>query len=222
MTDSAKLAFDPKTFSAKYGGVTISTHGENHAIFAQGNAAGALFYVQKGKVKLTVVSEQGKEAVVAILEAGDFCGEGCLTDQLLSVSTATTMTECLVVRLDKAVVTRALHEDLHFSEFFVSYLLNRNVRLTEDLVDQLFNSSERRLARVLLLLANYENSKRKDVLLPNVNQEILAKMIGTTRPRVNHFMNKFRRLGFIEYNGELKIHSSLLSVLLHDQPQIDA
>ena len=159
---------------------------------------------------------------MAILGPGDFCGEGCLADQLLSVSTATTMSDCVVARLEKTAVTRALHEDLLFSEFFVSYLLNRNVRLTEDLVDQLFNSSERRLARVLLLLANYENNRQQDVFLPNINQQTLAKMIGTTRSRVNHFMNKFRRLGFIDYNGSIKIHSSLLTVLLHDQSQADA
>jgi CRP/FNR family cyclic AMP-dependent transcriptional regulator len=222
MAGSATLSFDPKAFAAKYGGVTVCKYGENHTIFSQGNAAGALFYVHKGKVKLTVVSEQGKEAVVAVLETGDFCGEGCLADQLLSVSTATTMTDCMIARLEKAAVTRALHEDLQFSEFFVSYLLNRNVRLNEDLVDQLFNSSERRLARVLLLLANYENNKQQDVLLPTINQQTLAKMIGTTRSRVNHFMNKFRRLGFIDYNGSIKIHNSLLTVLLHDQSQPDA
>jgi CRP/FNR family cyclic AMP-dependent transcriptional regulator len=222
MASSARLPFDPKAFGAKYGGVTVCKYGENHTIFAQGGAAGALFYVQKGKVKLTVVSEQGKEAVVAVLEAGDFCGEGCLADQLLSVATATTMGDCVVARLEKAGVTRALHEDLLFSEFFVSYLLSRNVRLTEDLVDQLFNSSERRLARVLLLLANYESNRQQDVSLPNINQQTLAKMIGTTRPRVNHFMNKFRRLGFIDYNGSIKIHSSLLTVLLRDQSQAGA
>jgi CRP/FNR family transcriptional regulator, cyclic AMP receptor protein len=218
---SAKVSFDPKAFGAKYGGVTVGKYPENHTIFAQGNVAGAVFYVQKGKVKLSVVSEQGKEAVVAVLEAGDFCGEGCLADQLLSVSTATTMSDCVVARLEKPGVMRALHEDLLFSEFFVSYLLTRNVRLTEDLVDQLFNSSERRLARVLLLLANYENNRQQDVLLPNINQQTLAKMIGTTRSRVNHFMNKFRRLGFIDYNGSIKIHNSLLTVLLHDQSQAD-
>jgi len=216
---SARVSFDPKAFGAKYGGVTVCKYAENHTIFAQGNVAGAVFYVQKGKVKLSVVSEQGKEAVVAVLEAGDFCGEGCLADQLLSVSTATTMSDCVVARLEKPGVMRALHEDLLFSEFFVSYLLTRNVRLTEDLVDQLFNSSERRLARVLLLLANYENNRQQDVLLPNINQQTLAKMIGTTRSRVNHFMNKFRRLGFIDYNGSIKIHNSLLTVLLHDQSQ---
>jgi CRP/FNR family cyclic AMP-dependent transcriptional regulator len=159
--------------------------------------------------------------VVAILEAGDFCGEGCLSDQLLSVSTATAIIECVLVRLERAAVARALHEYLSFSEFFVSFPLNRNARLTEDLVDQLFNSSERRLARILLLLANYDKNQQ-EVMLPSINQETLAKMVGTTRPRVNYFMNKFRRLGFIEYNGHIKVHHSLLKVVLHDHAQFEA
>lgn len=217
MASSAKLSFDPKAFNAKYGGVTICKYRENHTVYAQGNAAGAVFYAQRGKIKLTVLSELGKEGVVELLGAGDFCGEGCLTDQLLRVSTATTMTECVVVRLERAGVTRALHEDLSFSEFFVSYLLARNVRLTDDFVDKLFNSSERRLARVLLLLANYEENSGQDVLLPNIDQQTLAKMVGTTRSRINFFMNKFRRLGFIDYNGQIKIHNSLLNAVLHDQ-----
>jgi CRP/FNR family transcriptional regulator, cyclic AMP receptor protein len=217
MAGSATPAFDSKAFNAKYGGVTICKYRENHTVYAQGSIAAAVFYLQKGKIKLTVLSEQGKEGVVALLEAGDFCGEGCLTDQLLRVSTATTMTECVVVRLERAGVTRALHEDLSFSEFFVSYLLARNVRLTDDFVDKLFNSSERRLARVLLLLANYEENSGQDVLLPNINQQTLAKMVGTTRSRINFFMNKFRRLGFIDYNGQIKIHNSLLNAMLHDQ-----
>ena len=220
MEGSEKLRFDPKAFNAKYGGATICKYGENHIVYEQGNAAGAIFNIQKGKVKLTVLSEHGKERVIAILEAGEFCGEGCLADQLLSISTATTMTDCVIVRLEKAAVTRALHEDLGFSEFFVSYLLSRNVRLSEDLIDHLFNSSERRLARVLLLLANYEKN-RQDVLVPNINQQTLAKMIGTTRSRVNYFMNKFRRLGFIEYNGQIKVHHSLLGVVLHDPSDTD-
>jgi CRP/FNR family cyclic AMP-dependent transcriptional regulator len=215
-----KSPFDLKAFDAKYGGVTLGRYGENHIVYAQGNAAGAVFYIQKGKVKLTVLSEHGKERVIAMLEGGDFCGEGCLANQLLSVSTATTMTDCVVARLKKAAVTRALHEDLSFSDVFVSYLLSRNVRLNEDLIDQLFNSSERRLARVLLLLANYEKNQ-KDVHIPNINQQTLAKMIGTTRSRVNYFMNKFRRLGYIEYNGQIKVHHSLLGVVLHDKSEID-
>jgi CRP/FNR family transcriptional regulator, cyclic AMP receptor protein len=215
MAATAKLFFDPLSFSLRYGGVTFSRHAENHVIYEQGSSSGAVFYIQSGQVKLTVLSVEGKEGVVAVLEAGDFCGEGCLADQLLSISTAVTMTECVIVRLERATVTRAIQEDLSFSEFFVSYLLARNLRLTEDLIDQLFNSSERRLARVLLLLAHFETD-RQEVLLPNINQETLAKMIGTTRSRVNTFMNKFRRLGFIDYNGQIKVHSSLLKVVLHD------
>jgi CRP/FNR family cyclic AMP-dependent transcriptional regulator len=217
MAASAKFHFDPEAFAAKYGGVTTNKYAENHVIYEQGNSAGAVYYIQKGQIKLTVLSEHGKEAVVALLEAGDFCGEGCLADRLLSASTAATLTECVVVRLERAAVTRAIHEDVSFSEFFVSYLLARNLRLTEDLIDQLFNSSERRLARVLLLLAHYETD-RPEVLLPNINQQTLAKMVGTTRSRVSSFMNKFRRLGFIDYNGRIKVHSSLLKVVLHDPP----
>ena len=217
----AKLSFDANAFNAKHGGVTICKHKANHVIYAQGRTAGAVFYIQSGKVNLTVLSEQGKERVVASLDAGDFCGEGCLSDQLLHVSTAMTITECVVVRLEKPAVVRALQEDLSFSEFFVSFLLNRNTRLMEDLLDQLFNSSERRLARVLLLLADCEKDQRA-VMLPSINQETLAKMVGTTRPRVNYFMNKFRRLGFIEYNRHIKVHRSLLKVMLHDRSPFEA
>jgi CRP/FNR family transcriptional regulator, cyclic AMP receptor protein len=214
MASSAKFAFDPEAFNAKYGGVTVGEYKKNRAVFFQGNAAGDVFYIQEGKVQLAVLSEEGKERVVMILEAGDFCGEGCLAKELLRVSTATTLTDCKIVRLEKKTMARALHEDLAFSEFFVSYLLSRNARLTEDLVDQLFNSSERRLARALLLLAHFETNVREDVLLPTINQQTLAKMIGTTRSRVNFFMNKFRRLGFIDYNGRIKVYSSLLNVVL--------
>jgi CRP/FNR family transcriptional regulator, cyclic AMP receptor protein len=221
MTDSAKLTFDPNAFNAKFGGATIYKLGENHTIYVQGNPAGTVFFIQKGRVKLTVLSEQGKERVVAILEAGDFCGEGCLADQLSFASTATTMTECVIVRLERAAVARALHEDTSFSEFFVSYLLVRNARLTEDLIHQLFDSSERRLARVLLMLADHEKHRQK-VPLPKINQQTLAKMVGTTRSRVNYFMNKFRRLGFIEYNGHIKVDHSLLNAALRDRSQIDA
>jgi CRP/FNR family cyclic AMP-dependent transcriptional regulator len=222
MAGSAKLSFDPSAFSAKHGGVTTSKYAENHTICAQGHPAGTVFYIQKGRVKLTVLSEQGKERVVAILEAGDFCGEGCLADQQLFAATATTMTECVIVRLERAVVARALHEDTSFSEFFISYLLDRNVRLTEDLIHQLFDSSERRLARVLLTLADSEKHRQNVLLLPKINQQTLAKMVGTTRSRVSYFMNKFRRLGFIEYNGHIKVHHSLLNAALHDRSQIDA
>jgi CRP/FNR family transcriptional regulator, cyclic AMP receptor protein len=216
MPDSAKLSFfDFKAFNAHFGGVTRSNYKRNHILYPQGDPAGTIFYIEKGKIKLTVLSEEGKEGIISVLEAGDFCGEGCLIDQLLRLSTATTLTECVIVQLQKASVARALHEDLAFSEFFVSYLLSRNARLNEDLIDKIFNSSERRLARVLLLLANYERD-RQEVILPYINQQTLAKMVGTTRSRINYFMNKFRRLGFIEYNGCIKIHHSLLTVVLHE------
>jgi CRP/FNR family transcriptional regulator, cyclic AMP receptor protein len=218
MSKPASSPFDIKSFDTEYGGSSVGEYKKDQTIYSQGNVAGAVFYIQEGKVQLTVLSEEGKERVVMILEKGDFCGEGCLANELLRVSTATAMTECTVVRLEKTAVVRALHENLSFSEHFVSYLLSRNVRLTEDLVDQLFNSSEKRLARALLLLAHYETNTRQDVLLPSINQQTLAKMIGTTRSRVNFFMNKFRRLGFIEYNGRIKVHSALLNVVLHDQP----
>jgi CRP/FNR family cyclic AMP-dependent transcriptional regulator len=216
MAGSAKPSFfDFKAFNARYGGVIRCNYKGNHILYPQGDPAGTIFYIEKGKIKLTVLSEEGKEGIIAVLEAGDFCGEGCLIDQLLRLSTATTLTECVIAQLQKASVARALHEDLAFSEFFVSYLLSRNARLNEDLIDKIFNSSERRLARVLLLLANYERD-RKEVTLPNINQQTLAKMVGTTRSRINYFMNKFRRLGFVEYNGCIKIHHSLLTVVLHD------
>jgi CRP/FNR family cyclic AMP-dependent transcriptional regulator len=220
MAGSENISFDISAFNAKHGGVTTFQYGKNQLVYAQGNSVGAIFYIAKGKIQLTVVSEEGKERVVAILKAGDFCGEGCLNDELLRVSTATTMTESVVARLEKQAVTNALHEDLSFSEYFVSYLLGRNMRLMEDLIDQLFNSSEQRLARALLLLANYEKKEPHDSPLVNINQQILAKMIGTTRSRINYFMNKFRRLGFIEYNGGIKVHPSLLNVVLRDHSQI--
>lgn len=221
MAGSAKLAFDPRAFDAKHGGVTICRYAENHTLCAQGDPADTVFFIQHGRVKLTVLSEQGKERVVAILETGDFCGEGCLADQRQFASTATTMTSCVIVRLERAAVARALHEDASFSEFFVSYLLARNLKLTEDLTHYLFDSSERRLARVLLMLADHEKHREK-VPLPKINQQTLAKMVGTTRSRVNYFMNKFRRLGFIEYNGHIKVDPSLLNAALHDRSQIDA
>lgn len=217
MVPNEKLSFDPVAFAARHGGSTIRKFGKNKALYSQGDAADAVFYIQKGKVKLTVVSEHGKEAVVAMLEAGDFCGEGCLTQQPLRISTATTMTECMIARLEKSSVVHALHDDPPFSELIFTYLLTQNVRLKEQLIDHLFNSSEKRLARILLLLANYGKEAREEPIMPKIDQQTLAKMIGTTRPRVSHFMNKFRKLGFIEYNGHIKVHSALLSVVLHDQ-----
>jgi CRP-like cAMP-binding protein len=212
-----KAAFDPKVFLSKAnGGRTIANHGEDGVIFSQGDPADAVFYILKGKVKLTVFSRQGKEAVIAIVGAGDFFGEGCLAGQPLRMSNATSLSGASVMRLEKASVVRALREQPTFSEVFVAHLLSRNIRIEEDLVDQLFNSSEKRLARVLLLLANFGRDGVPQTVIPKMSQETLAGIIGTTRSRVSFFMNRFRKLGFIEYNGGLTIHSSLLTVILHD------
>ena len=216
-----KPPFDPKVFlDTENLGRTISKYRKDQTVFSQGSPADAVFYIQKGKVKITVVSEQGKEAVVAILGPDEFCGEGCLTGQPRRMATAVAMTECEIMRLEKAAMIRVLHEEPAFSEMFVAHLLARTIRVEEDLVDQLFNSSEKRLARALLLLANFGKDGRPERIIAKVNQETLAEMIGTTRSRVSHFMNKFRKLGFIDYNGHLEVHSSLLNVVLHDQPQI--
>ena len=184
--------------------------------------ADAVFYIQNGKVKVTVVSEQGKEAVVAVLGPDEFCGEGCLTGQPRRMATATAMTECEIMRLEKAAIVRVLHDEPAFSEMFVAHLLARTIRVEEDLVDQLFNSSEKRLARALLLLANFGKEGRPEPIIAKVSQETLAEMIGTTRSRVSFFMNKFRKLGLIDYNGHIEVHSSLLNVVLHEQPQINS
>jgi CRP-like cAMP-binding protein len=210
--------FDPIADLSKYGGLVASDFGAKQLVFSQGDAADCVFYIQKGQIQLTVISMQGKEAVIAVLGAGDFCGEGCLVGEPLRMATATTMTRCVVVRLEKATVIRAIHEDPEFSEFLVTYVLKQTARLTDNLVDQLFNSSEKRLARVLLLLANYGKEGRTDTVINKIDQETLAQMIGATRSRVNFFMNKFRKLGLIEYNGHINVHSSLLRVVLHDQP----
>jgi CRP/FNR family cyclic AMP-dependent transcriptional regulator len=194
----------------------------NQTVFSQGKPADSVFYIQKGKFKVTVVSEQGKEAVVAVLGPDEFCGEGCLTGQPLRLATATAMTECEIMRLEKAVMIRVLHEEPAFSEMFVSHLLARTVRVEADLVDQLFNSSEKRLARALLLLANFGKDGRPEPIIAKVSQETLAEMIGTTRSRVSYFMNKFRKLGLIDYNGRIEIHSSLLNVVLHEEPHINS
>src|ERR1700728_643974 len=210
------IPFDPRTHLSKYGVLTVSDLAAKHAVFLQGDPADCIYYIQKGQIQLTVVSMEGKEAVIAVLGTSDFCGEGCLVGDPLRMVTATTMTQCTVVRLEKATVIRAIHEDPEFSEFLVSYLLKRTARLTDNLVDQLFNSSEKRLARILLLLANYGKEGRTETVINNVDQETLAQMIGATRSRVNFFMNKFRKLGLIEYNGRINVHSSLLRVVLHD------
>ena len=210
-------AFNPKTFLAKIGvGRTIAKLGANDLVFSQGDAADAAFYIQKGKVKITVVSKTGKEAVLALLGPDHFFGEGCLNGQLHRMATATAMTECSIMRLEKTAMMRALHDEPEFSDLFITFLLHRNSRVEEDLVDQLFNSSEKRLARALLLLANFGKEGKPESVVPQISQETLAEMVGTTRSRVNTFMNKFRRLGFVDYNGGLKVHSSLLNVVLRD------
>jgi len=207
MKAKAKLLFNPKVFLAKVGkGRTQTGYEKNQSIFSQGEPAEAIFYIQKGKVKLTVVSQQGKEAVIAILGAGDFFGEGCMAGQHRRMARATTMSDCTIMRLDKAGVMRLLQREPAFSEMFLHYLLTRNIRIEEDLVDQLFNSSEKRLARVLLLLANFGKEGQPEPVLPKISQETLAEIVGTTRSRVSFFMNKFRKLGFIEYNGRLEVH----------------
>src|SRR5271156_658333 len=220
MKRKAKLPFDPKVFLAKVnGGRVISNYRKDQTVFGQGDPADSVFYIQSGKVKATIVSEQGKEAVVAILGAHDFFGEGCLAGQPLRLSTVSAMTECVIVRIAKADITRVIHEEPAFAELFIAHLLARNSRVEEDLVDQLFNSSEKRLARILLLLANFGKEGRPEPIIAKVSQETLAEMIGTTRSRVSFFMNKFRKLGLIDYNGSIEIHSSLLNIVLRDQPQ---
>jgi CRP/FNR family cyclic AMP-dependent transcriptional regulator len=217
MTKTKAQQFDGRSLLAKInGGKSTARYHPRKAIFRQGDAADSIFYVEAGEVKLTVVSKRGKEAVVAILRAGDFLGEACLAGEVRRMATATPLSECVIVRLEKASAIRALHDDPAFSERFLSYLLSRNIRIQEDLVDQLFNSSEKRLARVLLLLASFGKESTSDQVIAKISQETLAEMIGTTRSRVNYFMNKFRKLGFIRYNGNLEVDRSLLSVVLHD------
>jgi CRP/FNR family transcriptional regulator, cyclic AMP receptor protein len=213
----ANAKFDPKLFLAEAGkGRARTDYQKNQILFAQGDPADAVFYIQKGKIKLTVVSKQGREAVVAILGAGDFFGEACLAGQSLRVASASTMSDCSIMRLERAGVIRLLHDQPAFSDVLLHHLLSRNIRIEEDLVDQLFNSSEKRLARVLLLLANFGKEGKPEPVVPKINQETLAEIVGTTRSRVSFFMNRFRKLGFIEYNGRLEVHSSLLNVILHD------
>jgi len=209
--------FDPHVFLATIGeGRKSVLFQRKQGIFAQGDAADAVFYIQTGKVKLTVVSKTGKEATIGILGEGDFFGEGSLAGQALRMHSATAMTDCAVLRIDKLALMEALHREHEFSDLFVAYLLSRNIRYEEDLVDQLFNSSEKRLARILLLLAYFGKEGKPESVVPKMSQETLAEMIGTTRSRVSFFMNRFRKLGFIHYNGGLQVHSSLLHVVLHD------
>jgi CRP/FNR family cyclic AMP-dependent transcriptional regulator len=212
-------SFDVKVFlNTVDGGRTVTNYRKNRQIFAQGDAADSVFHIQEGQVKLSVVSELGKEAVVALHGTSDFFGEGCLSGQTLRLATATALTDCVIMRLDKAAIVRVLHEQPKFSEMFLSYILARNARVEADLVDQLFNSSEKRLARLLLLMANFGKDQRPEPVIAKVSQETLAEMVGTTRSRVSFFMNKFRKLGFIDYNGDLEIHNSLLNMVLHDDP----
>jgi CRP-like cAMP-binding protein len=211
--------FDPKTFlSTLDGGRKIATFTKKQTIFVQGESSDAVFYIQNGKVKLTVVSETGKEATIGILNEGEFFGEGCLTGQPVRLGSATAMTDCSVMRIDKRAMMEVLHREHAFSDMFVAYLLTRNIRYEEDLVDQLFNSSEKRLARVLLLLAHFGKDGKPEVAIPKISQETLAEMVGTTRSRVSFFMNRFRKLGFIDYQAgdALRVHSSLLNIVLHD------
>jgi cAMP-binding proteins - catabolite gene activator and regulatory subunit of cAMP-dependent protein kinases len=209
--------FNPQTFLKQIdGGKTILSVRKKQILFSQGDPADSVFYIQEGQVKLTVVSAQGKEAVVAVLEDGDFLGESCLAGQPVRLETASSLANSTVVCIDKATMIRALHDEPTFAQLFMTHLLGRNVRIQADLVDQLFNSAEKRLARVLLLLAHFGKEGKPEPLIAQVSQETLADMIGTTRSRVSFFMNKFRKLGFIQYNGGLRIHSSLLNVVLHD------
>ena len=216
-----KPPFNVKSFlSTVEDGRTVLTHRKNQEVFAQGDPADSVFYIQKGKVKVYVTSEQGKEAVVALHGNGDFFGEGCLTGQTLRLATAMAVTESVIMRLGKAAIVRVIRDEPKFSEMFMAYVLARNARVEEDLVDQLFNSSEKRLARALLLMANFGKAGRPEPVITKISQETLAEMVGTTRSRVSTFMNKFRKLGFIEYNGDLRVHSSLLNVVLHDNPRL--
>jgi CRP/FNR family transcriptional regulator, cyclic AMP receptor protein len=221
MATKPQASFDPRTFLAKIGnGHGVDKYRKDQIVFAQGDLADAVFYLQKGKVKLTVVSEQGKEAVIAILGTDEFFGEGCLAGQTQRIATVTTMADSVIARLEKTAIIEVIHREPAFSEKFIAHLLGRSIRVEADLVDQLFNSSEKRLARLLLLLANFGKEGSPEPVIPKISQETLAEMIGTTRSRVSYFMNKFRKLGFIDYNGGIEVHSSLLNIVLHDQSPI--
>ena len=222
MATKRRPSFDPKSFLAKVGeGRGIGRYGKDEIVFSQGDPADAVFYIESGKVKVTVVSEQGKEAVVAMLGTNDFFGEGCLAGQMRRIATAATMMDSVIARLKKAAIVRVIHQEPAFSGMFIAHLLGRAIRVEADLVDQLFNSSEKRLARLLLLLANFGKDEKPEPILAHISQETLADMIGTTRSRVSSFMNKFRKLGLIDYNGCIEVRSSLLNVVLHDEPHIE-
>jgi len=216
-----KDLFDPQEFLAKVGaGKTISVYKKGQVIFSQGEVADTIFYIQKGSVKVVVVSDQGKEAVVGILEVGQFFGEGCMNGHSLRIATSTATEESLITAITKPAMIAIMHDEPKFSELFVAYLLTRNSRVEDDLIDQLFNSSEKRLARLLLLLAKFGKEGSPTPISPNISQETLADMIGTTRSRVSFFLNKFRKLGFINYNGQIEVHNSLLDAVLHDKPEL--
>src|SRR5689334_17260213 len=217
---ASEALFNPAVFlETTASGRVLSTHLAKEVIFAQGDDADAVFYIRKGKVKVAIVSKDGKEAIIALLGPDEFVGEGCLIGQPKRLATASAMTECETMRVAKSEIQRVLKDEPAFSEMFVSHILARNARVEEDLADQLFNSTEKRLARLLLLLANFGKEGRPEPLVAKITQETLAEMIGTTRSRVSHFMNKFRKAGFIDYNGHLEVHSSLLSVVLAEQPR---
>jgi CRP/FNR family transcriptional regulator, cyclic AMP receptor protein len=216
-----QAAFDPRKFLAIVGeGKTILEFRKDQVVFAQGDTADAVFYIQKGRVKVVVISEQGKEAVVGIFGPGQFFGEGYMNGHSLRIATTTALEDCLVTAITKTAMVAVLHDQPKFSEMFMAYLLTRNSRIEEDLIDQLFNSSEKRLARLPLLLANFGKEGSPQPIIPNISQETLAEMIGTTRSRVSFFMNKFRKLGFISYNGKIEVNSSLLNAVLYDKPEI--
>jgi CRP/FNR family transcriptional regulator, cyclic AMP receptor protein len=217
----AKDKFDAHSYLAKVGiGRTILEFEKGQRIFEQGDVADAVYYLQQGKIKLAVLSDQGKEAVVGILEPAQFFGESCLNGHKLRISTTTAMEHCVVTAIKRTVMIALLHDEPVFSEFFMAYLLTRNIRIEGDLIDQLFNSSERRLARMLLLLANFGKEGIPQRISPNISQETLADMIGTTRSRVSFFMNKFRKLGLINYNGHIEVNTALLTAVLHEKPEL--
>lgn len=222
MATNVQPHFDPRAFLARIGDSRTTEYEKGQVLFSQGEPAEAVFFIQEGEVKVSVVSEQGKEAVVAILGKGEFVGEGCLAGQSRRISTVSTISDAVITRLEKSAIIRLIHDDPAFSELFIAHLLSRAVRVEADLIDHLFNSSEKRLARTLLLLANFGQQGVPEPKIAKISQETLAQMVGTTRARVSFFMNKFRKLGFISYNGGIEIHSSLLNVVLHDQPHIDA
>jgi CRP/FNR family cyclic AMP-dependent transcriptional regulator len=221
VSELTNTPFNPLAFLAKVGtGKTISVYLKDQVIFAQGEVADTIFYIQKGSVKIVVLSDQGKEAIIGILEPGQFFGEGCMNGHSLRISTSTATEESLITAITKSAMVAAMHDEPKFSELFVAYLLTRNSRVEDDLIDQLFNSSEKRLARLLLLLAKFGKESSPTPISPNISQETLAEMIGTTRSRVSYFMNRFRKLGFISYNGKIEVHNSLLDAVLREKPQL--